>query len=750
MLTNASAGETTSPTTALWTDPPGAEPYPVALRDELVGALADRGPAYRPRTHHLRDDGSPVFVNRLILQTSPYLTQHAHNPVDWRSWGEQAFAEARRLDRPILLSIGYSTCHWCHVMERESFEDLEIASYINAHFIPIKVDREERPDVDAVYMAAVQALTGSGGWPLTAVLTPDGEPFFAGTYFPPRDGMRGARAGLTTVLGEVHRVWRDERLRATGQASRLSMAVARMSSAPTAGEVHAADALDRGASGWAGSFDERWGGFGHGQKFPRPSALLALLRHHRRRGDARSLELVELTLDRMMEGGIRDHVGGGFHRYTVERTWLVPHFEKMLYDNAQLTVAYLEGFAATGRPEYAAVARETLDYVAREMTHPGGGFYSATDADSPTPSGHEEEGWFFTWTPEELTSLLGAERAARFSRYYGVRPGGNFDGRTILSTQGRTLEGIAKELDTTAEGLDAELVLTRAELYEARALRPPPGLDDKIVLAWNGLMIEAFAKAGAALDEPAYTARAVAAADFALAELRRPDGRLIRSWRDGPGDADAVLDDHVFLISGLLELFETTWEPRWLREAVAIQGIVDGHFGEPSGGWFMTADDAEELLVRSRPDWDGAMPSGNSTGALNLLRLAELTGDEAYRRRAVQVLEAFGQPLESNPVGLPKMLCAADFGRGPVKEVVILVPTDVRDAAPLLAELRKVWLPNRVVVVAREGDEELAALVPLVADRTAKGGEATAYVCEGGVCTLPSTEAEDFARALVQ
>ncbi len=729
-------------------DAPGAEPYPPALRDRLTAALAARGPGYRPRTHHLRDDGSPVFVNRLILQTSPYLTQHAHNPVDWRPWGDEAFEAARRLDRPVLLSIGYSTCHWCHVMERESFEDRSIAEYINGHFVAIKVDREERPDVDAVYMAAVQAMTGHGGWPLTAVLTPDGEPFFTGTYFPPRDRMRGARVGFTTILAELDRVWRDERPRAVGQAARLSLAVSRMASAHTAGEVDVAAALDLGAQGWSGSFDERWGGFGQGQKFPRPSTLLALLRHHRRRGDARSLEMVRITLDRMLEGGIRDHVGGGFHRYTVESSWLVPHFEKMLYDNAQLAVTYLEGFQATGDPAYAAVARETLDYVVREMSCPDGGFYSATDADSPAPSGQDEEGWFFTWTPAELESLLGTERAARFGRYYGVSPSGNFEGRNILSTRGRTLEEVAGQLGATAEALDAELVLARGELYEARKLRPPPGLDDKILLAWNGLMIEAFARGGAVLGEPDYTARAAAAADFALSELRRPDGRLLRSWNDGPGEADAVLDDHVFLISGLLELFEATWEPRWLQEAVAIQAIVDARFGEPRGGWFLTADDAEQLLVRSRPDWDGAMPSGNSTGALNLLRLAELTGDESYRQRAVQVIEAFGQPLATHPTGLPKMLCAADFARGPVTEVIVVVPSEVADAEPFLAELRRVWLPNKVVVVAVEGDEALAGLVPLAADRTAIDGKAAAYLCEGGVCTLPTTDPAEFARRL--
>ena len=580
------------------------------------------------------------------------------------------------------------------------------------------------------------------------MLTPAGEPFFAGTYFPPRDGMRGSRVGFTTILAEVDRVWRDERSRATGQAARLSMAVSRMASADPAGDVDAAAALDLGASGWAGSFDERWGGFGRGQKFPRPATLLALLRHHKRRGDARSLDMVRVTLDRMMEGGIRDHVGGGFHRYTVEPSWLVPHFEKMLYDNAQLTVAYLEGYQATGDPAYAAVARETLDYVAREMTHPRGGFFSATDADSPAPSGHDEEGWFFTWTQQELSAVLGEERAARFGRYYGVQPSGNFEGRTILSTQGRTLEGIAKELGTTAEGLDAELVLARTELYESRKHRPPPGLDDKIVLAWNGLMIEAFARGGAVLDEPDYTARAAAAAEFALAELRRSDGRLVRSWRGGPGDADGVLDDHVFLISGLLELFETTWEPRWLAEAVAVQAIVDDHFGEPGGGWYMTADDAEELLVRSRPDWDGAMPSGNSTGALNLLRLAELTGDDGYRQRAVQVIEAFGQPLASNPVGLPKMLCAADYARGPTKEIIVVVPSRTSEAAPFLAELRKAWLPDRIVVVAREGDQEMARLVPLVANRSCRDGRATAYVCQGGVCKLPTTDPVEFAGLL--
>ncbi len=739
MLVACSGGKSVDLTA--WTDPPGASERTDAAKEDLLMALESQPERYVPRTHHKHADGSPIYTNRLITQSSPYLLQHAHNPVDWRPWGEEAFAAARELDRPILLSIGYSTCHWCHVMERESFEDLEIAAYINEHFVAIKVDREERPDVDGVYMEAVQAITGRGGWPLTAMLTPDKRPFFGGTYFPARDGDRGARQGFLTILRHMHDAWTTQREAVVEQASRLSQAVAQRSSVvglPGEGEVDAEAALSLAVEHWSRNWDPRYGGLGTGTKFPRPSLGRAMLRHHARTGDADTLRRVTGMLDAMRTGGIRDHVGGGFHRYTVERSWLVPHFEKMLYDNAQLVVLYLEALQVTGEAAYADVAAETLDYVAREMTHARGGFFSATDADSPAPSGHDEEGWFFTWTPAEIEAVLGAEDAAPVIAHYGVTERGNFEGRNIFAPRGRTLD----------EATAAEVAAARARLYAARALRTPPGLDDKVLTAWNGLMIDAFVRGAVVLERPDYLARAVAAADFLLAEMKGPDGRLRRAWRDGKTNSDGVLEDYACLTRALLGLFEATGEARWLREAIALQGVLDARFwDDAAGGYFMTADDAEGLLVRAKPDWDGALPSGNSVAALNLLKLAELTSDDAYRARAGELFAAFGRILERNPTAVPALLTALDFARGPTRGVVIVAPASRDEAAAMLDVLRGRFVPHAAVIVTTEGGaEELAELTPLVANRPARDGKATAYVCERGVCGLPTTDPEELVR----
>jgi len=734
-----------------WTNPPGAEPFGVDLQADLLRALESLGEDYVPRTEHLAGDGAPTFTNRLIRESSPYLHQHAHNPVNWHPWGPEAFEAARAGDRPILLSIGYSTCHWCHVMERESFEDLEIAAYINAHFVPIKVDREERPDVDGVYMDAVRALTRKGGWPLTAVLTPDLKPFFGGTYFPARTGDRGSRKGFLTILEELVASWTTDKATAVDRAERLSRAVARQSAPSAAGDVDAEAALTAAVQAWTRQMDPVYGGLGTANKFPRPTLGMAMLRQHARTGDPATLEAVRLTLDSMMQGGLRDHVGGGFHRYTTERSWLVPHFEKMLYDNAQLAVLYLEAFQATGQQEYADVARQTLDYVGREMTHPDGGFFSATDADSPAPSGHDEEGLFFTWTPAELAELLGPERAVWFGAFYGVTARGNFEHRNILFTRGRDVAAIAEAAQMTEDELGVALETARSELYAARALRRPPGLDDKVLAAWNGLMISAFVRGAVVLNDPRFLSRAEASAEFLLRTFKRPDGRLGRSWREGTARAEGVLDDYTFAITALLDLFEATWEVRWLTEAIALQGVLDAHFVDAvGGGYFMTPDDGESLLVRQKPDWDGALPSGNSVTASNLLRLAELTGDDRWRERAASVFAGFGDTLARNPTGVPAMLAALDFDRGPAREIILIVPTGPADAEPFLAELRARFVPSKVVIVATEADAAgpLGELVPMVRDRPLRGGLATAYVCEKSVCLLPTTDPATFAEQL--
>jgi len=734
-----------------WTDTPGTEPTDPVRQAELLQALVQLGETYTPRTHHLNEDGSPVYTNELIFQSSPYLLQHAHNPVNWMPWGEEAFALARKLDRPIFLSIGYSTCHWCHVMERESFEDKEIASFINSHFVAIKVDREERPDVDAIYMDAVRAMTGRGGWPLTVVMNAKREPFFGGTYFPARDGDRGQRIGFLSVLQQIQYVWKTDRTKVTEQAQRLSLAVERASSPGLPGEAPGVEVLKKASAQWSSGFDEEWGGFGEGQKFPRPAVLRALLRSHRLDGDERVLHLAVRTLDRMMEGGLRDQLGGGFHRYTVERTWLVPHFEKMLYDNAQLVLAYLEAAQITGRSDYRAVARETLDYVLREMTDSGGGFYSATDADSLNPEGHSEEGWFFTWTPSELEEALGSEQAKNFAAFYGVTTSGNFEGRNILTAR-RPLETVAKELEVSPDVLRRELDDSKKKLYVLRAKRPPPGLDDKVLAAWNGLMISAFVRGYSTLNEPTYLDSASRAAGFVLSELRREDGRLLRSWRGKSGDAPAVLDDYSFMIAALLDLFEATSEARWADEAIALQKVLDAQFVDVErGGYFLTAADAEELLTRQKPAHDGAIPSGNAIAASNLLRLAEITGQESFREAGERIFSAFSSVLRAQPSTTPQLLVSLDRALSRQLEVVVVCPGKRAEASALLDAIASVFVPGKVVFTTVEGapQEALASRVPWVAGRPTSRGEATAYVCQQGVCQLPTSDPKTLRAQLL-
>ena len=717
--------------------PPGAPAFPEPLTARLAQAWTDRQPDYRPRTEHLRQDGSPRFTNRLYLETSPYLLQHAHNPVNWFPWGDEAFALAKELGRPVLLSVGYSTCHWCHVMEEESFEDAEIAAFINANYVAIKVDREERPDVDAVYMTAVQAMTGGGGWPMTVWLTPAREPFFGGTYFPARDGERGARMGFLTLLHRLHDVHSNQPDLVAQNSAQLVDHIRESMQPPEGGAQPGVAALKRAAVDALQGFDAAWGGREGRPKFPSSFPIRALLRHARRSGEVRAKDAVDFTLRKMAAGGMYDQVGGGFHRYSVDSEWLVPHFEKMLYDNAQLVVAYLEGFQATGDPEHARVAREVLAYVARDMTAPGGAFYSATDADSTNPEGEREEGWFFTWTPAELRDVLGSEVAARLGTLWGVTPPGNFEGRTILHRP-RPLADVVAELGVPQAQLEAEIAAAREALYQARGERPKPLRDDKVLAAWNGQMISAFALGGLVLGEPHWIERAGRAADFVLANLRQ-EGRLHRAWKDGRLGAHGFLDDHAFLCAGLLDLFEVTGELRWLDEALALDAELEKRFEDAAGGWFVTANDAEGLLVREKPTRDGAQPSGTSVHTLNLLRLGELTSDDRYRQRADAALRSLGAILERFPLALSELLLALDFTTDRALEIVIVTPEGA-DAGPLLQVLRGLFVPNRVLVQARPGDAELAARVPLVAGKVAQGGQPTAYVCENGACKWPTTD----------
>ncbi|MCB9650320.1 MAG: thioredoxin domain-containing protein [Deltaproteobacteria bacterium] len=722
---------------------PGLAPFGADEVARLWAAYTRLGPDYVPRTHHLAEGGRPRFINPLIFESSPYLLQHAHNPVFWHAWGEEAFALAAKLDRPILLSVGYSTCHWCHVMERESFEDEEIAAFINTHFVAIKVDREERPDVDAVYMTAVQAMTGRGGWPMTVVMTPDKRPFFGGTYFPPRDGDRGMRAGFFTILKALAQAYQTEREKVLESAADLTRALARAGARPAEG-LPGPEVLVEMATQLAKNFDPRFGGFGRAPKFPRPALYEQLLRYARRAEDPAARHMVAFSLAHMAGGGMYDQIGGGFARYSTDDGWLVPHFEKMLYDNAQLVSLAVATWQATGDARFEAVANDTLAYVLREMTSPEGAFYSATDADS-----EGEEGKFFVWTPAELTSALGAEDAEVASVYYGVTKGGNFEGKSILYRPRPEAE-VAELLGISQDVLQQKVRSIRARLYEVRKGRIPPLLDDKILTEWNGQMISALAQAGWAFGDPKYLAAATRAAEFVLAKLQA-DGRLLRTYRGGEARHAAVLEDYAFFISALLDLFEATAELRWLDEAVRLQADLQARFwDDAAGGYFATASDAEALLIRDKPSYDGAQPSGNSVAALNLLRLYELTQDEAYRARAQATVVALGSELSRQPTAVPKLAQALDWLLDSPKEVAI-VTTDGDDGEALQAVLRSTFVPNRVALTVPEARlADLAARVPWLEGKRPQGGRATAYVCRGQVCERPTSDPEVFRAQLAE
>src|SRR5438128_7033669 len=705
--------------------PPGAPPYPADVSQRLAEAARHRaGP---PRTRHLRDDGSPRWTNRLALESSPYLLQHAHNPVDWRPWGDEAFAEARQRDVPVFLSVGYSTCHWCHVMEEESFEDPDIAELLNRLFVPVKVDREERPDVDSVYMQAVQLLTQHGGWPISVFLTPERKPFFGGTYFPARDGDRGARIGFRSLLQELHRVYAQERERAAGAAEQIARAVKESLSADRPTGAPGVHVLHGAMSYFAEVFDPREGGARRAPKFPSSFHVRFLLRYAKRFGDEQALQMARLTLTKMALGGIYDQVGGGFHRYSTDAQWLVPHFEKMLYDNALLVPAYVEAWQLTGEAFFRDVAADVLEYVAREMTDPSGAFFSATDADS-----EGEEGTFFLWTPRQLADALGEEDGARAATLFAVTETGNFEGKSVLSLS-----------RIPAEEERAFLRRVRPKLYEARAKRPPPLTDRKIITGWNGLTIPGFPRTGLALARRDFIERAARAADYLL-RAHRPSGRRARSSMDVVARHAGLLEDHAFLGAGLVDLFEATGEARWLREARTLHEELEARFADrENGGYFRTASDGEELLAREKPGYDGAEPTGNSVAALTLLRLEAMTGEARWREAAERVLRCFGALLAGAPGALGEMLLAVDFALAEAKEIVLLRPRGGEDAT-LVDVLRGRFLPHSVLVRAEEGATEPA----LARDRPALRGLPTAYVCVRGACQLPVTEPDELRKSL--
>ena len=728
---------------------PGVASADEVLQQRLDKALASQGPSYTPRTHHLNEDGSPRFTNRLIEESSPYLLQHAHNPVNWYAWSEEAFERAKRENKPIFLSVGYSTCHWCHVMERESFEDEEIAAYLNQHFIAIKVDREERPDIDSVYMTAVNILTGRGGWPMTVIMTPDKEPFFGGTYFPPRKGFRGSRAGLIDILTQMVGAYTNEPMQVVARAQELSQRVEKAAALQPGPGIPSDKVIAIAAQRLASMFDPVDGGFSGAPKFPQPSRLLLLLRYARRTRDAGATAMVTVTLDKMAAGGIYDHVGGGFHRYSTDAQWLVPHFEKMLYDNAQLAVVYLEAWQHTGDPAYERIAREILDYVAREMTSPEGGFYSATDADSPTPSGHDEEGWFFTWTPDELELLLGADDAAVVSAAYGVTKSGNFEGRNILHRV-KTDREVATELRIPVKRVTEVLTSARSTLYDARGSRPPPIRDEKIIAAWNGMMIAAFAQAGWTLADARYVDVAARAARFVLDQMRAKDGALVRTYRDGKKGSTSFLDDYAFMEGACLELYEATGDSSWIKRAIELQTDQDARYlDKQSGGYYLSPSEGETLLVREKPAYDRAVPSGNSVAANNLLRLHDFTGNAQWRSAAEHLFASLAFRVTRSSTGFPLLLVALDHYYDTPLEIAVVAPVSLDEAGPLTERLRKSFVPNKAFAVLTESEAtEQLALIPWLEGKRAMGGKSTAYVCERGRCDLPTSKPGVFQKQI--
>ena len=677
--------------------------------------------------------------NRLIHETSPYLLQHAHNPVDWYPWGPEALRRAKEADMPILLSIGYSACHWCHVMERESFEDHRIAQLMNDLFVCIKVDREERPDIDSIYMTAVQTLTGHGGWPMTVFLTPDAKPFYGGTYFPPDD--RGGMPAFPRVLQAIAQAYQEDRgdvIRATEQL------LNRMEQAPAA--VRSLDPLSKDVlyqayRGLSSQFDDRYGGIGVQPKFPQPMVYEFLLRYYLRSSEGEALKMVELTLDRMALGGMYDQIGGGFHRYSTDMYWLVPHFEKMLYDNALLSRLYLHAYQITGKPLYRRAVEETLDYVIREMTDPSGGFYSAQDADS-----EGEEGKFFVWRPEQIIAVLGRDDGEIINAYFGVTLDGNFEGRSILNVP-VDVATFAKERKTSGAEFNDLLVRSQAKLLEARNTRVHPGRDDKILTAWNALMLRSFAEAGAVFDRPDYVEIANQNANFLLEHLLS-EGRLLRTYRDGKAKLNGYLEDYAFLIDALIALHEATLEPRWAQEAITLgRSMVDLFWDDTQGQFYDTGSDHEELIIRPRDITDNALPCGNSMAVDVLLRLSMIAGDGDLQQRATTGLRSMRELMTGFASGAGHWLCALDFYLSKPKEIAIIGDPVEHATRELLYEVYRHYIPNRVVLGRSDGQNELPG-APLLEGRQQIDGNPTAYVCENYVCQLPVNAPEALARLL--
>jgi hypothetical protein len=680
-----------------------------------------------------------MHTNRLVRESSPYLQQHAHNPVDWYPWGEDAFQKAKSENKPVVLSIGYSACHWCHVMEKESFENEEIAKLMNENFVNIKVDREERPDLDEIYMNAVQMLTGRGGWPMTVFLTPEGKPFFGGTYFPPED--RHGMPGFPRILNAIVQAYRERPDDVTKSVEQIVSALGRMTSLAESSRPFAPDIIARSAESLAQAYDPEHGGFGRAPKFPNAGVYDLFMRAHRKSKNQRFLDTIVHTLTRMAEGGIYDHLGGGFHRYSVDEKWLVPHFEKMLYDNAQLLRSYAQAFAITGAPLFKNVVEETLAYLLREMLHSEGGFYSTQDADS-----EGEEGKFFVWTEDEVMRILGEEAGEIFCRVYDVSEFGNFEGKNILHPV-LTLEQAARFFRKEASEIEAVLTGAKKKLFEEREKRVKPFRDEKIIASWNGLMLSGLAEASKVLESPVSLDAARNTVDFIFARMFR-DGLLLHTYKDGKAKLLGYLDDYAFIAAGFLDLYEVTLERSDLQRAVNIADTMVREFWDDIGGaFFYTGKSNEQLISRTKPAFDGSVPSGNAIATQLLLRLYHYTGQEGYLKRAEKTLRIYYDAMEQQPFGFAHMLSALDFYLEKPKEIIIVGKRDDPTATNLLRKIHSLYLPNQTLQTI-DPDQSLDKVSPLLAGKGQLNGMPTVYVCHKFTCSQPVTEWEDLRKLL--
>ena len=681
------------------------------------------------------------FINKLIDETSPYLIQHAHNPVDWYPWGEEAFETARREQKPVLLSIGYSACHWCHVMEHESFENEAIAQLMNDNFVCIKVDREERPDIDAIYMNAVQMMTGHGGWPMTVFLTPELKPFYGGTYYPPVD--RQGMPGFPRVLLAMAEAYKTKREDVASSADSITAELQKTNRFYPTNDVLTSDVFNEAYSPLYAGFDKTYGGFGRAPKFPPSMTLMFLLRYYQRNNTPEAMHMVEVTLHRMANGGMYDHLGGGFARYSVDNYWLVPHFEKMLYDNALLARVYLQAYQATKRPLYRRVAEEILEYVMRDLTDRSGGFYSSEDADS-----EGVEGKFYVWTKAEALEILGAEEGEIFCEFYDITESGNFEHGTSIINTPHNLENFAERKKLSVEELNKILASGRKKLFYVREERVRPGLDNKVLTAWNGLMLTAFAEAANILGRDDYRAVARRNADFILESLMQ-NGRLLRTYKEGKAKLNGYIEDYAYVIEGLIATYEATFDLKYFNQARALADkMIEQFWDEKEEGFFFTSSDHEELITRTKDYFDNAIPSGNSVAALALQKLSLLSADTNYQKYALSILRIARQFMSRYPTAFGFMLCSLDFYLSEPKEIAIVGSTDSHEVRLFIEEIYSRFIPNKVLAAAEDGDVTAAEVIKLLAEKTAVDSKPTIYVCRNYTCLAPAISIQELSERL--